>query len=63
MTRHQLEAQNEALRELLGNLQAVLNDSLADLDDEGEEDDDEDEEEEGEGDGENDDRKSRARRR
>ena len=37
MNKRQPEAQNEALPELLGNLQAVLNDSLAELDEEDEE--------------------------
>ena len=59
MNKRQLEAQNEALRELLGNLQAVLNDSLAELDEDGEEGEDEDEE----GEGEDDDRNAAARRR
>ena len=33
MTKRELAAQNEALRELLANVQAVLGDTLAEMDD------------------------------
>ena len=44
MTKRELAAQNEALRELLANVQALLGDTLAEMD-EDQDDDSEDEEE------------------
>ena len=64
MNKRQLEAQNEALRDLLGNLQAVLNDSLSELDEDGEDEDEDEVEDEDEGEvEEGDNKKSRMKGR